>query len=162
MTARSANPHTATDTPVSRRNTLSNVSKRSYLRSHCYVVRHTNKGNLSFKKGLAPRVDEPFFNKYLVPELETGGEEILFRPDWNVNVNDHTIDPRVCTEILNHIVFPWDVMFASQISSTKLMTYFSITLMQVSIYIYIYATCFCSCIFFLMVFDACLLTDDDF
>lgn len=73
------------DTPASQRDTLSSASKKYHgLRANCYVVHRTKKAKsvlLPFKKGPAPRVDNPFFNKYPMPELEMGEEEILFRPD---------------------------------------------------------------------------------
>lgn len=98
--ARTTNPRAASDTPTQRRDTSLNTSKRSYvLRGDCYTVRHTDKGKsviLLFKEGPTPRVDDSFFDKYPMPELETGGEEILFRPNWNLNVNDCTNDPKVC------------------------------------------------------------------
>lgn len=62
---------------------LSNVSKHSHgFEGDCYSIRHTDKGksiNFPLKDGPALKVDDLFFDKYLVPELETGGEEILFR-----------------------------------------------------------------------------------
>lgn len=137
-TARSANPHAATDTPTSLKYTSSNASKRSYgLKDYCYVVFHRNKGKsvlFLFKDGPASRVDDPFFDKYLVPELKMGSEEILFSSDWNLNVNDRTIDPRVFAKMLDHIVLNKDIMFASQILSAELMTYFLAVLMAVSMY----------------------------
>lgn len=86
--ARSANPYATIDTLTSRRDTSSNTPKRSYdLRGDCYVVRYTNEGKsviLPFKEGPTPRVDDPFFDKYPMPELEMDGEEILFWLDWNL------------------------------------------------------------------------------
>lgn len=38
-----------------------------------------------------------------MPKLETGGEEILFRLDWDLNVNDHSIDsPGICRDVRSH------------------------------------------------------------
>lgn len=75
------------------------ASKESHgLGTDCFAVRRTNKGKsvlLSFKEGLAPHVDDPFSNKYSMLELESGRKEILFRLDWNSNMNDRSIDPRV-------------------------------------------------------------------
>lgn len=84
---------------------------------------------LLFYEGLAPKLDEPFFDKYLIPKLEMGGEKIFSRPDWSLNVNDCTIDPRVCAKMLDHIVLPRDKILTSQISSVELMTCFPIALM---------------------------------
>lgn len=76
-----------------------------------------NKGKfilLPFKEGPTPCIEDPFFDKYPVPVLETGEKEILFQPDWDLNVNDHSIDPRVYAEMLDHLMLPRDILFASK------------------------------------------------
>lgn len=70
-----------------------------------------------------------------MPEVEIGGEEILFQADWNLNVNNRTIDPIICVEMLDHIALPRDIMFESQILSLEMMTYLPAPLRQVSAYI---------------------------
>lgn len=106
-----------TDTTTSQRDTSSNALKRSHgLKADCYVVHHTNKEKsiiLPFKEGPTPRIDDLFFEKYPVPKLETSSEEILFRSHWNLIVNDRSIDPMVCAKMLDHMVLPQDIMFAS-------------------------------------------------
>lgn len=111
---------------------MSSASKKSHgLGDDCYVLCRTDNGKsvlLPFKEGPGLHVDNLFFDKYPVRELGTGGKEILFWPDWDSNVNDPSIDPRVYVEILDHLVLPRDIMFASQISSLELMKYFSTAL----------------------------------
>ncbi|KAI5682930.1 hypothetical protein M9H77_04158 [Catharanthus roseus] len=72
--------------------------------------------NLPFKDGPIPKVDDPFFHKYHVPELDTVAEKVLFCPDWNLNVNNRTINPRVCAEMFDHItmIFSRELLFRSQ------------------------------------------------
>lgn len=70
-----------------------------------------------------------------MPELELGEEKIIIQPDWDVNMNDRSIDSRACVEMLDHLVLPCDIIFASQISSPKLMKYFPATLMQVNFFL---------------------------
>ncbi|KAI5669833.1 hypothetical protein M9H77_19686 [Catharanthus roseus] len=91
-------------------------------------------GVLPFKEVPSPKIDDMFFDQYPIPKLETGGEEILFRPNWSLNVNDRIIDPRVCSKMLDHKVRPRDRIFTSQISFVELMTYFPIALMQTIIF----------------------------
>lgn len=102
-TPRSPNTYIASDILISRRDTSSNASKKSQgLGANCYAVHWKDKGKsvlLPFKEGLAPLVDDLFFHKYPVPKFEMGGEDVLFRPDWDLNVNDGSIDPwsaRIC------------------------------------------------------------------
>lgn len=49
--------------------------------------------------------------------------------DWSLDVNE--IDPRVFAEMLNHIVLPRDVAFASKCTFLQLMENFPAALMQV-------------------------------
>lgn len=94
-----------------------NASKKSHdLGADCYAICQTNKGKsvpFPFKEGPAPKICDPFFDKYPMPELEMGREENFFLPDWDLNVNDRSIDPKVCAEMLDHVVLPQDIMFAS-------------------------------------------------
>ncbi|KAI5654085.1 hypothetical protein M9H77_31272 [Catharanthus roseus] len=114
VTPRSSNLHVASDTPASWKDTSSNGK---------FIFP-------PFKEGPAPQFDDPFFDKYPIPKLETGEEEILFRHDSNLNVNDRSIDPSVYAEMLDHMVLPRDIIFASQISFSELMKYFPTALMQ--------------------------------
>lgn len=104
------------------------------LHNDSMIVYQMGKGKsllLPFKKGLVPRVDDPFLDEYRVSKIVFGGKEILFRPEWGINMNDRMIDPHVCAEMFDHMVLPWDIAFASQIASPKLMRYFPAALMQV-------------------------------
>lgn len=77
--------------------------------ANCMSICKMNKGksiSLNFKKGHVPLVDDSFFEKYPVSELDIDGEELLLRPNWNINVNDCTIYPSVCFEVLDHKVLP--------------------------------------------------------
>ncbi|KAI5662974.1 hypothetical protein M9H77_22297 [Catharanthus roseus] len=127
-TPRSPNPHVASNAHTLQRDTTSNSSKKSHsLGVDCYAVRRIDKGKfvlLPFKEGPTPHVDDPFSNTYPVSELETGEEEILFWPNWDLDMNDCSIDPPVCVEMLDQLVHPRNIMFASQISSPELMKYF--------------------------------------
>lgn len=75
---------------------------------------------LPFKDSPILKVDDLFFNKYPIPELDTGNEEILFRPAWNLNVNDRSLDPYVCSEMPDHLVLSRDRVFGVQVSSKEL------------------------------------------
>ncbi|KAI5650318.1 hypothetical protein M9H77_36323 [Catharanthus roseus] len=84
VTPRSPNPHAMSDTRALRRDTSSSASKKSYgLEADYYILCWTDKGKsvfLLFKEGPAPRVVDSFFDKYRLMKLESGEEEILFRP----------------------------------------------------------------------------------
>lgn len=45
-----------------------------------FVIRIKESVVFLFKEGQAPKVANPFFDKYPVPELETESEEILLDP----------------------------------------------------------------------------------
>lgn len=141
-TPRSPNPHVASNAHTLQRDTTSNSSKKSHsLGVDCYAVRRIDKGKfvlLPFKEGPTPHVDDPFSNTYPVSELETGEEEILFWPNWDLDMNDCSIDPPVCVEMLDQLVHPRNIMFASQISSPELMKYFLTAFDAGNIYTYIY------------------------
>lgn len=52
--------------------------------ANCMSICKMNKGKsvlLNFKKGHVPLVDDSFFEKYPISELDTDGEEVLLRPD---------------------------------------------------------------------------------
>lgn len=105
---------------------------------------------LPFKDSPIPKLDDPFFNKYPIPKLDTDNEEILFRPAWNLNMNGHFLDPRVCSEMLDHLVLPRDRVFGAQVSSEELMMYFLEALMQVALVSLSY--CYCVVVFVVFFF----------
>lgn len=126
--------HAGIDTSASRKDTSSNTSAKDLhdLGLDCMSIRQINKRKsvlLPFRKGLPQHIGDLFFNKYPISKLETGGEKLLFRPYWGINVNDHSIDHHVCIKILYHMVLPRDIVFALQISSSKMMKYFSVVLL---------------------------------
>ncbi|KAI5672181.1 hypothetical protein M9H77_12545 [Catharanthus roseus] len=75
--------------------------------------------NLPYKDGPVLNIDDPFFDKYPISELDMGGEEVLFHLDWNLNVKDRTIDfACLCEDVGSHslvtMIFSHELLFCSQ------------------------------------------------
>lgn len=64
-------------------------------------------------------------------ELETGTEHITFRLNWDVNVKNRVIDPKISLEMLMKLALPHDAAFTSLFDYSNLEECFAGALMQV-------------------------------